>query len=33
MFLGSSWQNLMRQSNPYFMLAEGEIGLMVYTIC
>jgi len=31
-FLGLSRQNLMRQSFRYFLLGEGEIGLMVYTI-
>lgn len=31
-FLGLSRQNLMRQSIRYFVLGEGEIGLMVYTI-
>ncbi len=32
MFLGLSRQNLMRQSFRYFLLGEGEVGLMVYTI-
>lgn len=32
MFLGLSRQNLMRQSFRYFLLGEGETGLMVYTI-
>ena len=32
MFLGLSRQNLMRQSIRYFLLGEGETGLMVYTI-
>ena len=31
-FLGLSRQNLMRQSLRYFLLGEGETGLMVYTI-
>ena len=31
-FLGLSRQNLMRQSFRYFLLGEGEVGLMVYTI-
>jgi len=31
-FLGLSRQNLMRQSFRYFLLGEGETGLMVYTI-
>jgi hypothetical protein len=31
-FLGLSRQNLMTQSLRYFLLGEGEIGLMVYTI-
>jgi len=31
-FLGLSRQNLMRQSFKYFLLGEGEIGLMVYAI-
>ena len=31
-FLGLSRQNLMGQSLRYFLLGEGEIGLMVYTI-
>jgi hypothetical protein len=32
MFMGLSRQNLMRQSMRYFLLGEGEAGLMVYTI-
>jgi hypothetical protein len=32
LFLGLSRQNLMRQSLRYFLLGEGETGLMVYTI-
>jgi hypothetical protein len=32
MFLGLSRQNLMRQSFRYFLLGEGETGLMVYTV-
>jgi hypothetical protein len=31
-YLGLSRQNLMRQSFRYFLLGEGETGLMVYTI-
>jgi hypothetical protein len=31
-FIGLSRQNLMRQSFRYFLLGEGETGLMVYTI-
>jgi len=31
-FLGLSRQNLMRQSFRYFLVGEGEIGLMVYTV-
>ena len=31
-FLGLSRQNMMRQSLRYFVLGEGETGLMVYTI-
>lgn len=31
-FLGLSRQNLMRQSFRYFLVGEGETGLMVYTI-
>jgi hypothetical protein len=31
-FLGLSRQNLMRQSFKYFLLGEGEVGLMVYAI-
>jgi hypothetical protein len=31
-YLGLSRQNLMRQSFRYFLLGEGEIALMVYTI-
>ncbi len=31
-FLGLSRQNLMRQSIRYFVLGEGETGLMLYTI-
>ena len=31
-FLGLSRQNMMRQSFRYFLLGEGETGLMVYTI-
>jgi hypothetical protein len=31
-FLGLSRQNLMRQSFRYFLLGEGETGLMVYTV-
>ncbi len=31
-YLGLSRQNLMRQSFRYFLLVEGETGLMVYTI-
>ena len=31
-FLGLSRQNVMRQSFKYFLLGEGEIGLMVYAI-
>jgi hypothetical protein len=31
-YLGLSRQNLMRQSIRYFLLGEGETGLMVYTI-
>ncbi len=31
-YLGLSRQNLMRQSVRYFLLGEGETGLMVYTI-
>jgi hypothetical protein len=31
-YLGLSRQNLMRPSFRYFLLGEGEIGLMVYTI-
>ena len=32
LYLGLSRQNLMRQSFRYFLLGEGETGLMVYTI-
>jgi len=32
LFMGLSRQNLMRQSFRYFLLGEGETGLMVYTI-
>jgi hypothetical protein len=32
LFMGLSRQNLMRQSMRYFLLGEGEVGLMVYTI-
>jgi hypothetical protein len=32
MVLGLSRQNLMRQSMRYFLLGEGEIGLMVYAV-
>jgi hypothetical protein len=31
-YLGLSRQNLMRQSFRYFLLGEGETGLMVYTV-
>jgi hypothetical protein len=31
-FLGLSWLNLMRQSFRYFLMGEGESGLMVYAI-
>jgi hypothetical protein len=31
-FLGLSRQNMMRQSFKYFLLGEGEVGLMVYAI-
>ncbi|MES1257353.1 MAG: hypothetical protein ABUS51_02940 [Acidobacteriota bacterium] len=32
LYLGLSRQNLMRQSFRYFLLGEGETGLMVYTV-
>jgi len=32
LYMGLSRQNLMRQSVRYFLLGEGEVGLMVYTI-
>jgi hypothetical protein len=32
MFVGLSRLNLMRQSFRYFLLGEGESGLMVYAI-
>jgi hypothetical protein len=32
LFMGLSRQNLMHQSIRYFLLGEGEVGLMVYTI-